>query len=232
MKEFRSIIKDRDLTDSESIQLAREFTEGKARQQVDFYLDTNPIQNVQGLLEHLTAAFSSGEDEAGIKSEFYSREQLVKESEDDFAESLQILARKILIINPNFQSECNTALINQFASGLRDDIMQPLARDLISRKPDISFVKFRAEVANLSRSRQRKSKTKVSSNMVDDEPEVQRPSKKAKTEETVSSSQIESLLETNRHLASKIEALTNITSNQVYGSAKTNSSQGRPPNKG
>ena len=232
VKEFRSIIKDRDLTDSESIQLAREFTEGKARQQVDFYLDTNPIQNVQGLLEHLTAAFSSGEDEAGIKSEFYSREQLVKESEDDFAEALQILARKILIINPNFQSECNTALINQFASGLRDDIMRPLARDLISRKPDISFVKFRAEVANLSRSRQRKSKTKVSSNMVEDEPEVQRPSKKAKTEETVSSSQIESLLETNRHLASKIEALTNITSNQVYGSAKTNSSQGRPPNKG
>ena len=189
-------------------------------------MDTNPIQNVQGLLEHLTAAFSSGEDEAGIKSEFYSREQLVKESEDYFAEALHILARKILIINPYFQSECNTALINQFASGLCDDIMQPLARDLISRKPDISFVKFRAEVANLSRSRQRKSKTKFSSNMVEDEPEVQRPSKKAKMEESVSSAQIKSLLETNRHLASKIEALTNITSNQVYGSAKTNSSQG------
>ena len=99
---------------------------------MDFYLDTSPIQNVEGLLEHLTAAFSSGEDEAGIKSEFYSREQLPKETEDDFAEALQILARKILIINPNFQSECNSALINQFASGLRDDIMRPLARDLIS----------------------------------------------------------------------------------------------------
>ena len=232
VKEFKSIIKDRDLTDSEGIQLAREFTEGKARQQVDFYLDTNPVQNIQGLIEHLTAAFSSGEDEAGIKSEFYSREQLVKESEDDFAEALQILARKILIINPNFQTKCNTALINQFASGLHDDIMRPLARDLISRRLDISFVKFRAEVANLSRSRQRKSKTKVSSNVVEDEPDIQRPSKKAKTEESVSSSQIQSLLEANKNLASKIEALTSITSNQVYGSAKTNSSQGRPQSKG
>ena len=123
VKELKAIIKDRDLTDSESIQLVREFTESKARQQVDFYLDTSPIQNVIGLLEHLTAAFSSGEGEAGIKSEFYSREQLPKETEDDFVEALQILACKILIINPNFQSECNSALINQFASGLRDDIM-------------------------------------------------------------------------------------------------------------
>ena len=99
VKEFKSIIKDRDLTDSEGIQLAREFTEGKARQQVDFYLDTNPVQNIQGLIEHLTAVFSSGEDEAGIKSEFYSREQLVKESEDDFAEALQILSSQ----NPHYQ---------------------------------------------------------------------------------------------------------------------------------
>ena len=112
VKELNAIIKDHDLTDSESIQLVREFTESKARQQVDFYLDTSPIQNVIGLLEHLTAAFSLGEDEVGIKSEFYSREQLPKETEDDFVEALQILAGKILIINPNFQSECNSALIN------------------------------------------------------------------------------------------------------------------------
>ena len=115
---------------------------------MDFYLDTSPTQNVKGLLEHLTAAFSLGEDETGIKSEFYSREQLPKETEDDFVEALQILAHKILIINPNFQSECNSALINQFASGLHDDIMRPLARELISRRPEISFVKFRAEIAN------------------------------------------------------------------------------------
>ena len=154
---------------------------------------------MEGLLKHLTAAFSSGEDEAGIKSEFYSREQLPKATEDNFAEALQILACKILIINQNFQSECNSALINQFASGLRDGIMRPLARDLISRRPEISFVKFRAEVANLSKSRQRKSKTKITSNMVEDETDTQRPSKKAKTEETISSSKIQSLVEANKN---------------------------------
>ena len=71
--------------------------ESKAQQKVDFYLDTSPTQNVEGLLEHLTATLSSGEDEMGIKSEFYSREQLPKETEDDFTEALQILAHKILI---------------------------------------------------------------------------------------------------------------------------------------
>ena len=61
--------------------------------------------------------------------------------------------------------------------------------------------------------------------MVEDEPEIQRPSKKAKTEETVSSSQIQSLVEANKSLALKVEALTNITTNQVYGSTKGNNSQ-------
>ena len=49
VKELKAIIKDCDLRDSESIQLVREFTESKARQQVDFYLDTSPTQNIEGL---------------------------------------------------------------------------------------------------------------------------------------------------------------------------------------
>ena len=61
--------------------------------------------------------------------------------------------------------------------------------------------------------------------MVEDETDTQRPSKKAKTEETISSSQIQSLVEANKNLASKIDALTSITSNQVYGLAQSSSSQ-------
>ena len=152
VKEVKAVIKDRDLTESKSIQLVREFTEGKARQQVDFFLDTSPITTPEALLEHLLAAFTSGEDEAVIKTEFYGREQFSKESEDDFTEALQLLSRKILMVNPNFRAECNSALINQFTSSLCDDIMRPLARDLIFRKPGISFIQFRAEIAYLSRS--------------------------------------------------------------------------------
>ena len=108
------------------------------RQQVDFFLDTSPVTTSEALLEHLLAAFASGEDETVIKLEFYGREQFSKESEDDFAEAVQLLSRKILMVNPNFRAECNSALINQFANGLRDNIMRPLAHDLISRKPGIS----------------------------------------------------------------------------------------------
>ena len=123
VKEVKSIIKDRDLTESKSVQLVREFTKGKRRQQVDFFLDTSPVTTSKALLEHLLAAFASGEDEAAIKSEFYGREQFSQDSEDDFAEALQLLSRKILMVNPNFRAECNSALINQFASGLHDNIM-------------------------------------------------------------------------------------------------------------
>ena len=146
-----------------------------------------------------------------IKLEFYRRERFSKESEDDFAEALQLLSRKILMVNPNFRAECNSALINQFASGLHDDIMQPLACDLISRKPGISFIQFRAEIANLSRSCLRKTKTKVTTSGVEDDAEDQRPSKKAKSEESTSVNQIKALVESNRQLASQIKTLTNIT---------------------
>ena len=81
------------------------------------------MTTAEALLEHLLAAIASGENEAAIKSEFYRREQFSKESKDDFAEALQLLSRKILMVNPNFRAECNSALINQFASGLHDDIM-------------------------------------------------------------------------------------------------------------
>ena len=72
IKEVCAVIRNRSLTDEEGVQLIREFTESKARQQVDFYLDLNPNPTIEGVLEHLISAFSSGEDESSIKSEFYS----------------------------------------------------------------------------------------------------------------------------------------------------------------
>ena len=127
-----------------------EFTESKVRQQVDFYLDMTPNPTTEGVLDHLVSAFSSGEDESSIKSEFYSRKQLARESEDDYVEILQILAWKIMIANPAFQAECNGTLIHQFTNGLRDDTIHLLAKDLVNRKPGIPFIKFRSEVMNLS----------------------------------------------------------------------------------
>ena len=48
VKEVRATIKDRELSESEGVQLIREFTGSKARQQVDFYMDLNPIPSIEG----------------------------------------------------------------------------------------------------------------------------------------------------------------------------------------
>ena len=67
VKEVRATIKDRELLESEGVQLIREFTESKAHQQVDFFMDLNPEPKIEGVLDHLTSAFSMGEDESAIK---------------------------------------------------------------------------------------------------------------------------------------------------------------------
>ena len=174
----------------------------------------NPNPTIEGVLEHLISAFSSGEDESSIKSEFYSRKQLARESEDDYVEVLQILARKIMIANPAFQAECNGALIHQFTNGLRDEIIRPLAKDLVNRKPGIAFIKFRSEVANLSGSRLKRTLTKVTVNAVEEEEEIDRPNKKTKQDRQSLDTQIKTLMEQNRSLSQKVDSLANLqTSN-------------------
>ena len=80
VKEVRATIKDRELSESEGVQLIREFTESKAHQQVDFFMDLNPVPTIKGVLDHLIATFSMGEDESTIKLEFYSCKQMSREN--------------------------------------------------------------------------------------------------------------------------------------------------------
>ena len=215
IKEVCAVIRDRNLTDEEGVQLIREFTESKARQQVNFYLDMNPNPTIEGVLEHLISAFSSGEDKSSIKSEFYSQKQLACKSEDDYAEVLQILVWKIMIANPAFQVECNGALIHQFTNGLRDDIIRPLAKDLVNRKPGIAFIKFRSEVTNLSGSRLKRTLTKVNVNTVEEEGEIDRPNKKTKQDQQSLDTQIKTLMEHNRSLSQKVDSLANLQNSNL-----------------
>ena len=215
IKEVHTVIRDRTLSDQEGVQLICEFTESKARQQVDFYLNMTPNPTTEGVLDHLVSAFSSGEDKSSIKSEFYSRKQLACESEDNYAEILQILAQKIMIANPAFQAECNGALIHQFANGLRDDIIHPLAKDLVNRKPGIPFIKFRSEVANLSGSRLKRTLTKVTTNVVEEDEEIERPNKKTKQDRQSLDAQIKTLLEQNRSLSQKVDSLATLQNSSL-----------------
>ena len=119
-----------------------------------------------------------------------------------------------MIANPAFQAECNGALIHQFGNGLRDDIIHPLAKDLVNRKPGIPFIKFRSEVANLSGSRLKRTLTKVTTNKVEEE-EIDRPNKKSKQDWQSLDAQIKTLLEQNRSLSQKVDSLATLQNSNL-----------------
>ena len=133
----------------ESLQLVKDYTEGKARAQVEFYLVSTKNPTFQGLIQNLAKCFQSGEDEATIKHDFYSRMQQPKESVDDFVDMLQLLARKILNVNPSFQTLLSKSLCQQLANGLKDQSHGISARQILKQRPDIQFVAFRSDLANI-----------------------------------------------------------------------------------
>ena len=108
LADARQIVSDRELNQTESIQLLKDHSEGRIHQQIEFYLATTRHPAFAGLCEHLDINFGSAEDEASLKQEFYSRTQTAKETTDDFADSLQTLARKVLSVNDDFQKEVKT----------------------------------------------------------------------------------------------------------------------------
>ena len=84
VKDVRAVILERSMSNTESLQLVKDYTEGKACQQVEFYIVSTPDPSFEGLINNLRTSFQSGEDEAMVKGEFYSRRQYSKESVDDF----------------------------------------------------------------------------------------------------------------------------------------------------
>ena len=129
--------------------MVKDYTEGKARQQVEFYIVSTPNPSFEGLMDNLRTSFQSGEDEATVKGEFYSRKQFSKESVDDFADVLQLLARKVLNVDPSFQTFMNKSLCQQLANGLKDPGHGISARSILNQQPDIKFASFRSDLANI-----------------------------------------------------------------------------------
>ena len=96
VKDIRAVILEHSMSNAESLQLVKDYTEGKAHQQVEFYIVFTPNPSFEGLIDNLRTSFQSGEDEATVKGEFYSHKQYSKESVDDFVDVLQSLAHKVL----------------------------------------------------------------------------------------------------------------------------------------
>ena len=138
------------LSQWEAIQLVKDYTSEQARSEVEYYLGLTPKeeQSFQGLIDHLSLAFQSCETVSSLIADFYNRFQKTRETEDAFADELQILVRKIVARKPEFIHEANQALKHQYAQNLRDPYFGVVARGQCLSSPDSeSFTQFRGRLA-------------------------------------------------------------------------------------
>ena len=210
VKDVRSVIQERAMSNTESLQLVKDYTEGKARQQVEFYIVSTQNPSFEGLIENLKTSFQSGEDEATVKGEFYSRKQYGKESVDDFADVLQLLARKVLNVDPSFQAFMNKSLCQQLANGLKDPSHSISARSLLNQQPEVQFAVFRSDLANILGCRVRAVGAKgalCNAAMAPESPETPVPAKRRKTEEdSTIAAQLSMCIKDNKELHKKLDA--------------------------
>ena len=96
-------IQDCELDNKAAIQLIKDMTLDSTHREVEFQLDLcRGITTYQNLLIHLSVAFQGGDEEANLLAEFFNHGQKAKESEEAFADELQILAQKVISRKPDF----------------------------------------------------------------------------------------------------------------------------------
>ena len=122
LKDIRVHVEDRNLTEREAMQLVKDFTAEHACDEVEFYMGmvTDEQQTFEGLMQHLKNAFQSGETTSKLISDFYARAQKKNESEEAFADELQILVCKIIARKPELREDANEQLKSQYAHKLKD----------------------------------------------------------------------------------------------------------------
>ena len=150
LKDIRVYTIERCLSQWEAIQLVKDYTSEQTRSEVEYYLGLTreEEQSFQGLIDHLSLAFQSCETVSSLIADFYNQFQKTRETEDAFADELQILVRKIVARKPEFIHEANQALKHQYAQNLRDPYFGVVARGQCLSSPDSeSFTKFRGRLA-------------------------------------------------------------------------------------
>ena len=143
-----SHIQDRELDNKSAIQLIKDHMLDNACREVEFQLDLcSSVIKYQDLLHYLSVAFQGGDDEAQILAEFYSCSQKPKESEEVFADELQVLAQKVLSKKPTFGENLNSTLKQHYTSQLYDNNSASIAKTLLKQMPKASFMEFHNELA-------------------------------------------------------------------------------------
>ena len=131
MQNIECTIKDRNLSTDEAIRLVKEFSEGSAKDNINFYLEVMDKPTIKGLFENLKQVFSSGKDGQQMLAKFYSRMQSSKESVKEFGKSLLQIAHKIMMAKLEFKVDIDNTLKAHFADGLKDHYHQAIAREMI-----------------------------------------------------------------------------------------------------
>ena len=105
LKDINIHIEDQNLTEREAIQLVKDFTADRARDEVEFYMGmiADDQQTFDGLINHLKNAFQLGETMSELINDFYSHHQKRNKSEVVLANDLQVLVRKIIAPKTSFQ---------------------------------------------------------------------------------------------------------------------------------
>ena len=156
-------ITDQELDNKAAIQLIKEQTLDNACRKVEFQLDLCGGKiTYQDLLKHLSITFQGGDDEANILAKFYSRAQYSKESEEVFADELQLLARKVISKKPDFHINLDTTLKQRYANQLYDCNSVSIAKTLLLQMLHVSFTQFRNELVQVLGTCQHSSKSVTS----------------------------------------------------------------------
>ena len=162
LKDIRVHVEDRNLTEREAMQLVKDFTAEGARNEVEFYMGmvADEKQTFEGLVQHLKNAFQSGETTSELISDFYARAQKKNESEEAFADELQILVCKIIARKPEFREDANEQLKSHFAHKLKDPYYAVIARSMLQSSENFeSFTQFQGHLAMMFGGRSKSSKT-------------------------------------------------------------------------
>ena len=144
------------------MQLFKDFTAEHAHDKVKFYMGmvADEQQTFKGLIQHLKNAYQSGETTSELISNFYARAQKKNESEEAFADGLQILVCKIIARKPEFRNDANEQLKSQYVHKLKDPYYAAIAHSTLQSLEDLeSFTQFQGHLAMMFGGRSKSGKT-------------------------------------------------------------------------
>ena len=145
LKDIRVHVEDWSMMQREAMQLIKDFTAEQAHGEVEFYMGMvmEEQQTFEGLMQHLKNAFHFGETISELISDFYGWAQKKNESEDTFADELQILVWKIIARKLEFWQEANEQLKSQFAHKLKDPYYAAIVQSMLQSSGESeSFTQF------------------------------------------------------------------------------------------